>query len=152
MCEEEDELQRSTKKVKETLESSNIPLNNQSYRDKLKGEIHGAYYQAFNFNSYEDGGYGGRWSNAIIVKVFGNIVGFHFLYSRITSLWKPGGRLDVVDLGKDIFLVKFGLKEDLDRVLKEGPWFIGEHFLTIRPWVPNFKLSTTSVSSVAIWA
>lgn len=42
-CEEEDELQRSTKKVKETLESSNIPLNNQSYRDKLKGEIHGAY-------------------------------------------------------------------------------------------------------------
>ena len=28
---------------------------------------------------------------------------------------------------------------------------MGEHFLSIRPWEPNFKPSTTNVSSIAIW-
>ena len=36
-------------------------------------------------------------------------------------------------------------------MLKGGPWFIGEHFLSLRPWVPNFRASEASVSSVAVW-
>jgi hypothetical protein len=68
------------------------------------------------------------------------------------GLWKPVGRLDCVDLGHDFFLIRFGLVEDFDRVLKNGPWFISEHYLTIRPWQPNFKPSTANCSSVAVWA
>ncbi|XP_023872239.1 uncharacterized protein LOC111984850 [Quercus suber] len=173
-CEEEDELQRSTKKVKENPTFSITS----SYRDKLMGEMPGAYYKAFDISSYDDENLisddesetlaeglaavklskekksriRAQWSNVIIVKVFGRTVGFHFLHSKISSLRKPGGRLDVVDLGKDFFLVRFGLKEDLDKVLKGGPWFIGEHFLTIRPWVPNFRPSTASLTFVAVWA
>nr|POF24361.1 uncharacterized protein CFP56_27557 [Quercus suber] len=173
-CEEEDELQRSTKKVKENPTFSITS----SYRDKLMGEMPGAYCKAFDISSYDDENLisddesetlaeglatvklskekksriRAQWSNAIIVKVFGCTVGFHFLHSKISSLWKPRGRLDVVDLGKDFFLVRFELKEDLDKVLKGGPWFIGEHFLTIRPWVPNFRPSTASLTSVAVWA
>ena len=36
-------------------------------------------------------------------------------------------------------------------MLRKGPWFVGEHFLSIRPWEPNFKPSTTNVSSIAVW-
>ena len=54
-------------------------------------------------------------------------------------------------MGFDLFLVKFSLAEDVDRVLKEGPWFIGQHSLAIRQWEPNFKASTTTLSSVAVW-
>lgn len=36
-------------------------------------------------------------------------------------------------------------------MLKNGPWFIGENFLSKRPWEPNFKPATAVVSSVAIW-
>lgn len=61
------------------------------------------------------------------------------------------GRLDVIDLGKKFFLTRFCCKEDQDKVLRNGPWFIGEHFLSIRPWEPNFKPSTTNVSSIAVW-
>nr|POF19297.1 hypothetical protein CFP56_17673 [Quercus suber] len=60
--------------------------------------------------------------------------------------------MDLVGLGKDFFLIRFGLKEDLDHVIAGGLWFIEEHFLSIRPWSPNFRPSTASVSSVAIWA
>ena len=67
------------------------------------------------------------------------------------SLWKPFGRLEFVDLGKDFFLIRFGLAEDFNKVLRGGPWFIGEHYLTIRPWVPNFIPSEANCSSVAVW-
>lgn len=155
-CEEEDELQQSTKKVKE----SHIPGGVRSYRDKLIGEIPGAYCQAFEFNNvhmdedlmYDDdveelaeglaavrltkarkAHIRSQWVSTIIVKVFGRTVGFHFLQTKHLSLWKPGGRMDLVDLRRDFFLIRFGLKEDIDRVIAGGPWFIGEHFLSIRP-------------------
>nr|XP_023891840.1 uncharacterized protein LOC112003850 [Quercus suber] len=91
------------------------------------------------------------WVNSLIVKVYGRSVGFHFLQARLTSLWRPSGRMDIIDLGKEFYLVWFGLKEDFSEVLEKGPWFIGEHFLSIRPWEPNFKPSTANISSVAVW-
>ena len=68
------------------------------------------------------------------------------------QLWKPAGRLDCIDLGEDFFLLKFGLIEDYDTALKGGPWFIGEHYLTIRAWEPYFKPNATACSKVAVWA
>lgn len=47
--------------------------------------------------------------------------------------------------------MQFSCKEDHDMVLRKGPWFIGEHFLSIRPWEPNYKPSTMNVSFIAVW-
>jgi hypothetical protein len=177
--EEAAELQRSTKKVKE-----NPPLSTSSYKQKLIGEIPGAYIQAFDLEKSSfthestldenaedvpiqetiDGianvhlsmevkiKIRAKWANSLIIKVFGRTVGFHFLHSRIMSMWKPSGRLDCVDLGHDFFLIRFGLVEDFDKVLRGGPWFIGNHYLSIRSWEPNFKPSVAVCSSVAVWA
>ena len=57
-----------------------------------------------------------------------------------------------MDLGNEFFLTRFSMKEDLDAVLNRGPWFIGEHFLSIRLWEPFFKPKIANVSSIAIWA
>lgn len=59
--------------------------------------------------------------------------------------------MDCVDLGHHFFLIKFQLKEDHAKVLREGPWFVGGHYLSIRCWEPNFKSSTANLSSVAVW-
>lgn len=91
------------------------------------------------------------WSKALIVKVYGRSVGLNFLHNRLLSLWKPARRLDCVDLGHGFFLTRFSLKDDYESILKKGPWFIGEHFLSIRPWEPNFCLASTNVTSVAVW-
>lgn len=69
---------------------------------------------------------------------------------KLLALWKPAGRLDYVDLEKDFYLVRFSLKKDHDVVLRKGPWFLREHFLSIRPWEPNFKAETVNVSSVGV--
>ena len=75
----------------------------------------------------------GPWAQTLIVKLFGRSVGFNFLQSKLNLLWKPTGRIDCVDLGHDFYSVRFALKEDLDSVMEKGPWFIGGHFLFIRP-------------------
>ena len=48
-------------------------------------------------------------------------------------------------------LTRFYLKEDYEAILRRGPWFIGEHFLSIRPWELNFRPETANVTSVAVW-
>lgn len=79
--------------------------------------------------------------NALIVKVMGKTVGYSFLHSHIVSMWKLMGRMDCVNLGQDFFLTRFAVKEDHNRVLKGGPWFVRGHYLPIRHWEPNFKVS-----------
>ena len=80
------------------------------------------------------------WSKALIVKVYGRTIGFNFLHSRIHSLWKLARCLDCVNLGHDFFLIQFSLKEDFEAIWKKGPWFVGEHFLSIRSLTLNRPL------------
>ncbi|KAF3961035.1 hypothetical protein CMV_014300 [Castanea mollissima] len=67
------------------------------------------------------------------------------------KLWKPSGRVDMVDLRQDFFLLRFLAQEDLELVLRKGMWFVSEHFLSIRKWEANFKPSEAQVTSVAAW-
>ncbi|KAF3968250.1 hypothetical protein CMV_007836 [Castanea mollissima] len=141
------------------------------------GEIPGAYTQAFSFEELMDDDAESDdevetlqqgmvavkfskefkqeirrpWARALIVKVYGRVVEFNFLQAKLLSLWKPAGRLDVVDLGHGFFLTRLSLREDFENVLKKGPWFIGEHFLLLRPWEPDFKPASANVSSIAVW-
>ena len=151
-----------------------------SYKEKLLGEIPGAYEQALNFeqnmetevesddetselstsiavvnlSSERKTKIRSQWINTLIVKVVGRVVGYHFLTSRLTSLWNLTSKMVCVGLGHDFFLVKLSSKEDYVRILSEGPWFVrgggGGHYLSIWCWEPNFKPSTANVTFVAI--
>ncbi|KAK9999219.1 hypothetical protein SO802_018822 [Lithocarpus litseifolius] len=183
--EEQHELQRSTKRMKDPVQvgiHDDDPTKMEvaiakSYREKLLGSIPGAFAQMCTANSQQfveeesdsdveeliEGvarvnlsketkiRIRGAWDNALIVKVFGRTVGFHYMHRSVMSLWKPQGRVDCMDLGRDFFLFKFEAKDDMDRVLSDGPWFIGGHFVAIRLWEPNFKASMAVVSTVAVW-
>uniref|UniRef100_A0A2N9EGI5 DUF4283 domain-containing protein n=1 Tax=Fagus sylvatica TaxID=28930 RepID=A0A2N9EGI5_FAGSY len=152
-----------------------------SYKDSLVGMIPGAYESAFFGNNMEEDGGGicsdededdeppedgevvikfprelkqkirAPWCSSLIVKVFGRSVGYVFLVNKLKSMWKALGNFSCVDLGLGFFLIKFDSMAGFEEVLKGGPWFIGEHFLSLRPWVPNFRASEASVSSIAVW-
>ena len=92
-----------------------------------------------------------RWTHALIVKVFERTVGLHYLHSKVMSLWNPARQLNCVNLGHDYFLMRFGLIEDYENIIKGGPWFIEEHFLMVRAWEPNFKLANAVCNMVAVW-
>ena len=91
------------------------------------------------------------WSKALIVKVYGQFVGLNFQQNRLLAMWRPTGRLDCFDLGHGFFLMRFSLREDYEATLKRGPWSIGEHFLSIRPWELDFDPASANVSIVAVW-
>ncbi|KAL0016620.1 hypothetical protein SO802_003689 [Lithocarpus litseifolius] len=190
--EEEAELARSNKKVKAvhhaeinsgSREDSPSPVfhnTETTFKDKLMGDIPGAFMKAFEFENLMDEDVEsdceneevanrnrvgcvnvrlsketkrrirGPWSKAIIVKLVGRSVGFPYLKSKLSQMWRPSARMDCVDLGYGFFLVRFFSKEDLDSVLMKGPWFIGDHFLSIRPWEPFFKPSTANVALIAV--
>ena len=48
-------------------------------------------------------------------------------------------------------MIKFYCADDYDQVLRGGPWFIGEHFLAIKPWEPYFRALGDNLTSVAVW-
>lgn len=159
--EEEEELNRSVKKFKDNSgeKAFTQPCKVVSYRDSLVGEIPRAYVKAFRFaetrkkeddsdNELENLTEGmadvnlsketkarirASWSKALIVKVYGRTVGFNYLTFKINTLWKPTAKMDCVTLGRGFFLIRFSCNDDFDKVLRGGPWFIGEHFLAIKP-------------------
>nr|POE61354.1 uncharacterized protein CFP56_66724 [Quercus suber] len=185
--EEENELVRSTKKVKDSHHAINKRRSMRdgessyppelSFKDKLVGKILRAYSQAFAFTDQMEADSDSNeeieeiregfasvclsketkqrirapWTNALIVKVFGKNVGYNYLHSKLLDLWKLTGRVDMVDFSRDFFLLRFSVDEDLEVVLKKGPWFVGGHFLSIQRWEVNFKPSEALVSSVAVW-
>ena len=91
------------------------------------------------------------WSKALIVKVYGRSVGFHYLTFKLNALWKPTAKMDCVTMGKGFFLIRFSSSDDFDAVLRGGPWFLGEYFLAIKPWEPYFIASEAKLTSVAVW-
>ena len=186
--EEEDTLERSTKKFKEIHPVNEVNTKRlrddrfarysaNSYKDKLVGSIPGAYEQAFGFSTSmddedesdvdDDELYEGMaelkvsseekariralWSQFIIVKAFGKSVGFVYMSFKLRTMWNPSTRMDCVDMGHDFFLIKFELQTNLDEALKKGPWFVGQKFLDIRQWEPEFKASKTTCSSITVW-
>ena len=68
------------------------------------------------------------WTKALIVKVFGRLVGFNYIHNKLLALWKPVGRLDCIPLRQGFFLMRLSLKEDYEAILRKGPWFNGGHF------------------------
>ena len=180
--EEEDTLSCSTKKCKESHQTTGDRNENHmarmgSYRDKLVGSIPGAFEKAFGFDSAmqedvesdqedenalddnikvcfsreEKTRMRAPWYQTLIIKPFGRKIAYSFLVSKLRSMCNLKGGMDCIDLGFDFSFIKFEFREDVDNILKGGPWFIRQNFLAIRQWEPKFKASTTNFSSVAMW-
>jgi len=52
--------------------------------------------------------------------------------------WALKGDLSKIDIGHDYYVTRFTNLEDYDHVVTNGPWMIGDNYLVIREWVPNF--------------
>ncbi|KAI9119911.1 hypothetical protein K1719_009300 [Acacia pycnantha] len=66
----------------------------------------------------------------------------------ICKLWARKGVFSLIHLGNGFFVVKFTNQDDYINALTGGPWLIFDHYLTVRPWEPNFhpmKATTTKV-------
>ncbi|XP_028799741.1 uncharacterized protein LOC114755036 [Neltuma alba] len=70
---------------------------------------------------------------------------------KLEVLWAKHGSISMVDLRNDFFVVKFTSWEDYHRVLREGPWLIANHELTVREWRANFNPMTEVLEDILVW-
>lgn len=91
------------------------------------------------------------WKNALIIKLVGIAIGFKNLQLKLTNLWRPSSAFQMIDLGYDFYVVKMTSQEDLDKILLNGPWFIGDNFLSVQRWKPNFHPAISTITARAVW-
>ncbi|KAL8158973.1 hypothetical protein V2J09_000510 [Rumex salicifolius] len=76
------------------------------------------------------------WRQALIVKVFGRNLKGDFM---------------MVDLGNEYYVIKFSNDEDFNHVLTNGLWLIGESYLSIQRWRPNFIAKEKPIIFFTAW-
>nr|KYP62012.1 hypothetical protein KK1_016528 [Cajanus cajan] len=56
-----------------------------------------------------------------------------------------------MDVDHEYFLASFDLDDDREKAINGGPWMIFDHYLTVRPWSPNFSAQDDSINKTLVW-
>ncbi|WJX42021.1 hypothetical protein P8452_29302 [Trifolium repens] len=91
------------------------------------------------------------WRRGVIVKLLGRRISYKALETRLKQMWVRKGVINIIDLSNDYYLVAFSNEEDQYAALMDGPWFIYDHYLTVKEWSPNFHPATDTIKEVAVW-
>lgn len=91
------------------------------------------------------------WRLSLMGKCMGITIRANFMEARVRAMWRVKGSLEVIDLGKNVFLFRFTQVDDYERALFGGPWFILDHYLMISTWRPNFRPSINQFDTMSVW-
>jgi hypothetical protein len=91
------------------------------------------------------------WRRSVIVKLLGRRIGYKALETRLQQMWVRKGVINIIDLSNDCYLVAFSHEDDQYSALMDGPWFIYDHYLTVKEWSPNFHPASDTIKEVAVW-
>ncbi|KAJ4841514.1 hypothetical protein Tsubulata_012666 [Turnera subulata] len=80
-----------------------------------------------------------QWSNLVVVKLPGWMIGYKAVCTRLQTLWKPQGKFQVIDLINNFYVVRFERAADCVHALCNGPWQIMETALAVQPWSSHFR-------------
>lgn len=59
--------------------------------------------------------------------------------------------VEVIDLRKGIYLFCFSTKDDYERALFGGPWYVLDHHLMLANWQPNFRPTHNPLNRLITW-
>lgn len=73
------------------------------------------------------------WKLTIMGKCLGLTIKPSFMETRVRAMWRVKGALEVIDIGKNVYLFRFTQSDDYEKALLGGPWFILDHYLMLTP-------------------
>jgi hypothetical protein len=121
-------------------------------RMKVEERVLGEYEcPEFVFSKLEEKRLYRPWRRGVIVKLLGRRIGFKAQETRLKQMWVRKGVISIIDLSNDYYLVAFSNEEDQYSALMDGPWFIYDHYLTVKEWSPNFHPASDTIKEVAVW-
>ncbi|KAL4331763.1 hypothetical protein AHAS_Ahas13G0532600 [Arachis hypogaea] len=159
LTQEYDSVQRSIKKVKDRTE---LDLNQ---RNEINEEHR--WYPEEGESSKEDKPFDTcpiiavskdefdewckPWKAALIVKVLRKRVHLGFMEQRLSRDWIKKGKIHVINIDRDYFLVHFSEEEDYNHALLGGPWMVARHYLIVQHWRPFFLSNENTITKIAAW-
>ncbi|KAL8160274.1 hypothetical protein V2J09_001811 [Rumex salicifolius] len=60
-------------------------------------------------------------TSSLVIKVLGTMVPYTIMDRKLRDLWKPDGKMRLIDLLNGYYLTKFDQGEDYTKVLTSGP-------------------------------
>lgn len=75
---------------------------------------------------------------------------FDEMVARLQNRWHMN-EFDTLYLGNGFFVCSFESQRECRRVLTDGPYFIGSHFLHVQKWRPNFRAENEVISNLVVW-
>ncbi|WJX35274.1 hypothetical protein P8452_23289 [Trifolium repens] len=119
---------------------------------KVEERVLGGYEcPEFIFSKQEEKRLYRPWRRGVVVKLLGRRIGYKALETRLKQMWVRKGVINIIDLSNDYYLVAFSHEEDQYAALMDGPWFIYDHYLTVKEWSPNFHPASDTIQEVAVW-
>ena len=91
------------------------------------------------------------WKNALIIRMFDKGIRYLQLKRRLKAKWALKGDFSLIDIGCEYYVTRFTNMEDYDHVMTNGPWMIGDNYLVIREWVPNFVPEEDHITKLTAW-
>ncbi|KAJ1398487.1 hypothetical protein SESBI_31087 [Sesbania bispinosa] len=141
--EEEDLLQRSTKKRNVQGESLR---DDSKWFEKEFSEISNDQPRPWvpvptiPISKDELEAWSNPWKDSLIVKLLGRRVNYKVIEAKLQKSWVKNGFISIIDIHNDYYAVHFSSMEDYNHALFEGPWMIADHYLTVQRWRPLFSL------------
>jgi len=91
------------------------------------------------------------WKNALIIRMFDKEIGYLQLKRRLKTKWALRGDFSLIDIRCDYYVTQFTNIEDYDHVMMNGPWMIGDNYMVIREWIPNFVAEEDTITKLTAW-
>ncbi|XP_009804250.2 uncharacterized protein [Nicotiana sylvestris] len=123
----------------------------ESPNSKNEGEQLASGVKALQLSNDEKDRLYSTWKYSLIIKLFGKRIMHHYLKVKIQELWKSIKQFPLIDLRSDYFIVKFTKEENMNNVLRNGPWFVNGHFLSVIKWQPNFVAGKAQQTNTIVW-
>ncbi|KAL8161736.1 LOW QUALITY PROTEIN: hypothetical protein V2J09_013225 [Rumex salicifolius] len=91
------------------------------------------------------------WKSCLVIKALGMIIRFEIMQRKLKELWKPAGKMRVIDLPNGYYIIKFSDESDYMGVLTGRPWTVFGRYVVIKPWSPSFNPRTDVVHTTPAW-
>ncbi|CAI0399505.1 unnamed protein product [Linum tenue] len=91
------------------------------------------------------------WQKTLVVRLLGLRISFNTLCSRLKSLWRPTGSIEIMDLDDTCYLVQLSNDQDYFKALTNGPWVIFDHYLAVQQWTPSFGIHDPLPKTMIVW-
>lgn len=87
----------------------------------------------------------------MMVKILGRHITIEALNRKLRHLWKPKCEMAVLDLPRQLFMVRSDVEEDYLGAVTGGPWRVFRGILMVQAWSPDFNPLRDDIVTTLVW-